>query len=38
MGVFVNSPILAGAAWAVALVIMGLNAWLIVGTFREWLA
>jgi manganese transport protein len=38
MGVFVNSPVLAATAWAVALVIMGLNAWLLVGTFRVWLA
>jgi manganese transport protein len=38
MGVFVNSPLLAATAWAVALVIMGLNTWLLVGTFREWLA
>jgi manganese transport protein len=38
MGEFVNSPLLAGAAWAVAVVIVGLNAWLLIGTFREWLA
>ena len=38
MGKFVNSPLLAGVAWAVAIVIMGLNAWLLVGTFRQWLA
>jgi manganese transport protein len=38
MGRFVNSPLLAGAAWLVAVVIMGLNAWLLIGTFREWLA
>jgi manganese transport protein len=38
MGVFVNSPVLAATAWAVALVIMGLNAWLLVGMFRVWLA
>jgi manganese transport protein len=38
MGVFVNSPVLAATAWAVAVVIMGLNAWLLVGTFRVWLA
>jgi manganese transport protein len=37
MGQFVNSPLLAGAAWTVALAIMGLNAWLLIGTFREWL-
>jgi len=38
MGVFVNSPFTAVTAWAVALVIMGLNTWLLVGTFREWFA
>jgi len=38
MGRFVNSPLLAGTAWLVAVVIMGLNAWLLIGTFREWLA
>ena len=37
MGQFVNSPILAGLAWTVAVAIMGLNAWLLVGTFREWI-
>jgi manganese transport protein len=38
MGEFVNSPLLVGAAWTVAVVIMGLNAWLLIGTFRHWLA
>ncbi|MGH7514358.1 MAG: Nramp family divalent metal transporter, partial [Gemmatimonadales bacterium] len=38
MGEFVNSPLLVGAAWMVAVVIMGLNAWLLIGTFRAWLA
>jgi manganese transport protein len=38
MGRFVNSPLLAGTAWLVAVAIMGLNAWLLIGTFREWLA
>jgi manganese transport protein len=38
MGAFVNSPVLAGTAWAVALIIVALNAWLLIGTFREWLA
>ena len=38
MGQFVNSPLLAGAAWTVAVAIMGLNAWLLIGTFRVWLA
>jgi manganese transport protein len=37
MGEFVNGRALAGLAWAVAVVIMGLNAWLLLGTFREWL-
>ena len=38
MGEFVNSPLLAGTAWAVAALIMGLNVWLLRGTFRSWLA
>jgi manganese transport protein len=38
MGMFVNSPFLAATAWAVAVVIMGLNAWLLIGTFRVWFA
>jgi manganese transport protein len=38
MGEFVNSPLLVGAAWTVAVVIMGLNTWLLIGTFRHWLA
>jgi manganese transport protein len=38
MGVFVNSRLLAATAWTVALAIVGLNAWLLVGTFRQWLA
>jgi manganese transport protein len=38
MGEFVNSPLLAGTAWAVAAIIMGLNVWLLIGTFRSWLA
>ncbi len=38
MGQFANPPLLAAAAWAVAVVIVGLNAWLLVGTFRVWLA
>jgi manganese transport protein len=38
MGEFVNSPLLASTAWVVAAVIMGLNAWLLIGTFRAWLA
>jgi manganese transport protein len=38
MGEFANSPLVAGAAWAVATVIMGLNIWLLIETFRDWLA
>jgi manganese transport protein len=38
MGRFVNSRPLAAAAWLVAIVIMGLNSWLLVGTFRMWLS
>jgi manganese transport protein len=38
MGKFVNSPLLAGAAWVVAAAIFGLNGWLLIGTFREWLS
>jgi manganese transport protein len=38
MGSFVNSRPMAAAAWLVAIVIMGLNGWLLIGTFRQWLA
>jgi manganese transport protein len=38
MGEFVNSRGMATLAWLVAIVIMGLNGWLLLGTFREWLA
>ncbi|HEU5305204.1 MAG TPA: Nramp family divalent metal transporter, partial [Gemmatimonadales bacterium] len=38
MGGFVNGPGLKAVAWSVAAAIVGLNAWLLVGTFREWLA
>jgi manganese transport protein len=38
MGQFVNSRLLSAVAWAAAVVIVGLNAWLLVGTFRVWLA
>ncbi|HEY8195851.1 MAG TPA: Nramp family divalent metal transporter, partial [Gemmatimonadales bacterium] len=38
MGPFVNSLPLAAAAWLVAIIIMGLNGWLLIGTFRQWLA
>jgi manganese transport protein len=37
MGRFVNPPWLAGIAWAVALVIAGLNSWLLFDTVRGWL-
>jgi manganese transport protein len=38
MGEFANSRLLAGTAWTVAAAIIGLNAWLLIGTFRDWLA
>jgi manganese transport protein len=38
MGAFANGPLLKAAAWTVALVIAGLNAWLLVGTVRLWVA
>jgi manganese transport protein len=38
MGGFVNGPWLAAMAWAVAAAIIGLNVWLLFGTFRAWLA
>jgi manganese transport protein len=37
-GAFANGPLLKAAAWAVALVIAGLNVWLLIGTFRTWIA
>jgi len=38
MGVFANGPVLKVLAWTVAVTIIGLNAWLLFGTFRAWLA
>ena len=38
MGEFANGKLLAGTAWLVAVVILGLNAWLLIGTFRQWMA
>jgi manganese transport protein len=38
MGGFVNAPWLAATAWGVAAAIVGLNVWLLFGTFRAWLA
>jgi manganese transport protein len=37
MGVFANGRPLAAVAWSVAVVIVGLNAWLLIGTARAWL-
>jgi manganese transport protein len=37
MGEFVNGRALATLAWVVAVTIIGLNAWLLIGTFRAWL-
>lgn len=38
MGGFASGPLLRLASWAVAVAIAALNAWLLVGTFRAWLA
>ncbi|HTL04139.1 MAG TPA: Nramp family divalent metal transporter [Gemmatimonadales bacterium] len=38
MGEFANGRLLKLTAWTVAVVIMGLNAWLLLGVFRTWLA
>jgi manganese transport protein len=38
MGIFANGPVLKTVAWGVAILIMGLNGWLLVATFREWLS
>jgi len=38
MGAFANGPLLKATAWTVALVIAGLNAWLLIGTVRIWVA
>jgi len=38
MGSFTNGPVLQAMAWLVAGAIIGLNAWLLVGIFRAWLA
>jgi manganese transport protein len=38
MGVFANGPLLTALAWTVAVTIIGLNAWLLFGTVRAWLA
>jgi manganese transport protein len=37
MGELVIAPLTRIIAWTVAIVILGLNAWLLVGTFRGWL-
>jgi manganese transport protein len=38
MGQFANGTLLKTLAWTVAVVIMGLNGWLLIGVFRQWLA
>jgi len=35
MGEFVNGPMVRWTAWTVTAVIIGLNAWLVIGTVRE---
>jgi Mn2+/Fe2+ NRAMP family transporter len=37
MGEFANGQLLSVAAWSVAVVIVGLNGWLLVGVAREWM-
>jgi len=38
MGNFVNGRLLQATAWLVTVAIMGLNGWLLFGTFRAWLS
>jgi manganese transport protein len=38
MGQFVNGRALKALAWTVAVAILGLNGWLLVGVFKSWLA
>jgi manganese transport protein len=38
MGPFTNGPLLQATAWGVALIILGLNGWLLLGTARAWLS
>ena len=38
MGRFATRPVLRTTAWLVATAIVGLNAWLLIGTFRDWLS
>ena len=38
MGEFVNSKFLTASAWVTAAVIIGLNCWLLLGTFKAWVA
>jgi manganese transport protein len=37
MGRFANSPALGTVAWIVVAAIVGLNGWLLLGTFRAWM-
>jgi len=38
MGRFTNGPLLRAVGWSVAVAIVGLNGWLLVGTARLWLS
>ena len=38
MGDFVNKRGVAALAWSVTAVIVGLNAWLLLTTFRGWMS
>ncbi|MEO8200080.1 MAG: Nramp family divalent metal transporter [Gemmatimonadota bacterium] len=36
MGAYVNGSVLTTVAWGVAIIIIGLNSWLLYGTFLAW--
>lgn len=38
MGAFANGRMLTAGAWIVAAIIISLNAWMLIGMFREWMA
>jgi manganese transport protein len=38
MGEFANGRLLSAVAWTVAVVIVALNGWLLIGVFKEWMA
>jgi len=38
MGVFTNRPLTMALGWTVAVLIAGLNIWLLAQTWKEWVA